>query len=299
MLKATEVKYQNKLKQDKINVQQTIIQYTSRQKLLLFLAVIFAMAFIVVLIVLYRKLDKRRETLHLLNQKLDESNKTKAKLFAIISHDFRSPVNHVYQLLKLQRSKDIVIAPDEKAALEKQTQTATANLLESMEELLIWSKTQMQSFNVTNETADVYNICRQCLDLLNPLIQDKQLQISLDIQPGYYLETDHNFLLAILRNLLLNAIKASPERGQIIIRYATDHKKHYRIRILNQGQAFTQEDYLEALLHTSNLLKGGLGLLIVDELSKKIGADILFGRNDAFTYCDIIFETSKGSREIL
>lgn len=292
MFTEAENRYQYRIKQDKIEAQNILIEYTQRQKLWLFFGIICAVAFIVLLIVLYRKLDKRSKALQLLNQKLEEANNTKAKLFAIISHDFRSPVNQVYQLLKLQQSKNIIIDPAEKMELETQTQDAISNLLESMEELLLWSKTQMQSFNMVSEKVCIHKICLQCTDLLQALIHAKQLQLNIQVPAGSSIITDPNFLLAILRNLLQNAIKASPRAEQIIIRY--EHRNgHSFLRILNKGPAFTHQDYVQALSNASNILKGGLGLLIVDELSRKMDADILFGLEDEYTYCDIIFKSDN------
>jgi len=293
-IKEAETNYQNNIKQNKINTQDTIIQYANKQKFRLIIGMLVATGSIVFLVFLYRKINKQNEKLRHLNQQLGEANKTKAKLFAIISHDFRSPVNHVYQLLKLQRSKEIMIDADEKAALERQTQAATSHLLESMEELLIWSKTQMQEFHIVREKVNIKSLCNHCVDLLQPLILEKEINLRFEINERSYELTDTNFLMTILRNLLQNAIKASPQKGNVIIRYKNTGNASY-LRIMNEGAAFTQQNYMEAITHTASLLKGGLGLMIVDELSRKIDAAIFFGVEGKFTYCDVTFHTGTGN----
>lgn len=239
------------------------------------------------------KLDKQNATLIHLNQQLEEANRTKAKLFAIIGHDFRSPISQIYQLLKLQQSQSKLIKAEEKETLETQIRTATSSLLDSMEDLLMWSKSQMQLFNIIKEPVDVSELCRQCINLLENVIRDKELYIKLDMPPDTILETDTNFLLAILRNIIHNAIKASPEKGLIIIRF--EESKNLKIlKVINQGALFTQQNYLEALhqTQTSKLLTGGLGLMIIDELSKQIGAKVSFETiNDNETCCKLQFST--------
>jgi signal transduction histidine kinase len=97
-------------------------------------------------------------------------------------------------------------------------------------------------------------------------------------------------MLTIVRNLLQNAIKASPQKGIITITY----EPHICLEITNQGIAFTHQNYLDALnkSETSQLLNGGLGLQIVDELSRKIKLSVSYKTNakDEETCCTIRFE---------
>ena len=81
-----------------------------------------------------------------MNQELDEANKIKARFFSILNHDLRSPVSNLIHFLHLQKENPELI--DEATALRMQTKVITGaeNLLSSMEDILLWSKGQMENF---------------------------------------------------------------------------------------------------------------------------------------------------------
>ncbi|HRF25200.1 MAG TPA: hypothetical protein PLR98_13585, partial [Chitinophagaceae bacterium] len=55
----------------------------------------------------------------------------------------------MYQFLKLQQLNPDALSNEQKAELNNKIQNATGSLLETMEDLLLWSKTQMNEFKVT------------------------------------------------------------------------------------------------------------------------------------------------------
>ena len=82
-----------------------------------------------------------------MNQHLAEANETKARLFGIIGHDLRSPVSKIVQLLQLQKESPDILSEEAGKLHGERLKKASENVLETMEDLLIWSKSQMQSFN--------------------------------------------------------------------------------------------------------------------------------------------------------
>jgi signal transduction histidine kinase len=283
-----DTKYLNKVKQSKIEEQHRYLQYSRSQRLWLLTGLGLTVLMIMLLYIIYRnkrkmaqKLDAQNTQLSSLNLQLKEANETKSKLFGIISHDLRSPISQLYQLMQLQLPESrIVLSLEEKEILEKQTHDATVSLLDGMEDLLIWSKSQLQSFNVNKTWTDLNDIYQRCHKLLQLQIRNKKLKMVNNIAINALLETDANFLLTIFRNLLNNAINASPAEGIITIDFQplpTD-KKQYCIIISNEGKSFSQEDYVNALSNaqTSHFLNGGLGLQVVNELSIKINMAVTF-----------------------
>ena len=207
-----------------------------------------------------------------LNTDLVEANQTKAKLFGIISHDLRSPISQVYQFLKLQELNPNILDEKQKSDLSGKIQTATGTLLETMEDLLLWSKTQLSQFNVNIQNTELEPIISHCLDLMKLNIENKSLKILTKNIENKAIKTDPYFLQIIIRNLLQNAIKASPESGEIEVSF-----KNNQISIENSGAIFTQKDY-ETVLNNPQKQENltGLGLKLVDELSQKIGARVVF-----------------------
>ena len=278
-----EAVFQNKNKEQQITTKNIQLSAARKQRLWLIagLSLLFLVA--VLLIVIYRNkkktadiLDDKNKTLAKLNNDLEEANQTKAKLFSIISHDLRSPISQVYQFLKLQQLNPQALNENQKNELSNKIQTATGSLLETMEDLLLWSKTQMSEFKTTIQTTKLLPIIEACQNLLQLNTEAKNIQYKNLIPENSMVKTDPYYLQTIIRNLLQNAVKASPENGEIEM--GTEQRSGELVfYIQNQGGSFTQEQY-KHLLSSEEYTKSlnGLGLRLVDELSQKIGASILF-----------------------
>lgn len=279
-----EAKYQNKEKVQEISAQKNQLSFARKQKAGLIAGLVLLALIVGVLYKFFQDKKKSEAKLAKLNAALSEANQTKATLFGIISHDLRAPVNQVYQFLKIQEQNPGLIPDAEKAALSSKIKTAAGSLLETMEDLLLWSKTQMDQFSVHTNNISVHTIVAQAINLLKLQAEAKQIKIFNNIHTGIEVETDENYLHTIFRNLLQNAIKASPVNSVIHI-----NSNAHKIEITNKGAAFTQAAF-EAVLKDNTSSKGlsGIGLKLVNELSIKINAKIYFENPDSETTISII-----------
>ncbi|MCE7072904.1 ATP-binding protein [Dyadobacter sp. CY327] len=278
-----EAQYQNKDKQQQIEMKNIQIDKAQKQRIWLISGLALLALSLVLLGIIYRNkrknaaiLDQKNKELAKLIAELEEANHTKAKLFSIISHDLRSPISQVYQFLKLQQLNPKLLSDLQKAELSEKIQTATGSLLETMEDLLLWSKTQMNQFKADIQPVDVSHIASQSLKLLQLNIDSKNLRVENNVPSGTMVQTDPYYLQAIIRNLLQNAVKASDENG--LIRLGINgNENRLTFFIENGGKAFSEEDY-QRILAQKDAGKGlsGLGLKLVDELSLKTGLRIEF-----------------------
>ena len=278
-----EARYQNKDKQQQIDSQKIRLAYAGKQKLWLIggLSLLGIVALLLGIIYHNKKrtadvLEDKNKKLAQLNDDLEEANSTKARLFGIISHDLRSPINQVYQFLKLQQLDPGRLSEEQKAGLNNKIQLATGSLLETMEDLLIWSKTQMNAFVPDLQTVSVKSVSDQCLALFRLNAEAKQVVINGAVPEDATVYTDPYFLQTIFRNLLQNAIKAVPPNGRVDISYRQAADKGM-LSITNEGDVFTQEDYEKVLASKEDGASlSGLGLRLVHELSQKVGAQVMF-----------------------
>lgn len=269
-----EARFQNKEKQLKIDTQNIELAYAKSQRLWMAMGLILISLVAILLVVNYRNkkrtadlLDEKNKKLTQLNDDLEEANQTKAKLFGIISHDLRSPISQVYQFLKLQQLNPQLLNENQKSELSNKIQNATGSLLETMEELLLWSKSQMNQFKTDVQLVDLRTLLVQTLELVRLNSEAKGIQMNNKVLQGTLVEADPYYLQTIIRNLVQNAIKVSPEKGEINITYTSEGNV---LSISNDGGAFTNQQYHNILNSTENGLSG-LGLKLVDELSRKTG----------------------------
>ncbi len=298
-----EAKYQNKEKQQQIESKNKELALVRIRTLWMITGIILLTAIAVLLTIIYRNkkrtaetLDKQNKTLAVLNNHLEEANATKARLFSIISHDLRSPISQVYQFLKLQQLNPKLLNEVQRQQLSQKIQEATGSLLETMEDLLLWSKTQMAGFETKMTTVVVLPVVDQCLHLLQLNSESKELVIRNKIPDAASVYADTYFLQTILRNLLQNAMKASPENGVIEIGFQ-DSDLQPALTICNEGKPFTQSEY-KALLANAETGKSlsGLGLRLVNELSEKIGATVSFSTESNDGTCATLVFASQNSR---
>lgn len=278
-----EEKYQNNEKRQQIEVQKTQLSFAKKQRIWLIGGLLLAGLVALLLIAFYRNkkktadlLDEKNKKLSQLNNDLEEANRTKAKLFSIISHDLRSPISQVYQFLKLQQLNPDALNSEQKNELSNKIQTATGSLLETMEDLLIWSKTQMSEFKTTIQTTPLLPIVTACQNLLQLNSEAKNITYKNLVAENIEVKTDPYYLQTIIRNLLQNAVKASPENETIEIgtKKITAGLVFY---IQNKGGSFTQDQYRQIISSEESAKSlNGLGLRLSEELSQKIGASINF-----------------------
>ncbi len=281
-----EAKFQTKEKQQQIEVQQAQLTYNKKQKIGFLAGLLLMGAIVTLLIIFYRNkkrtanvLNSQNQQLSVLNSALAEANQTKAKLFGIISHDLRSPISQVYQFLRLQQMDHVNLSSEQQVRLNEKIESAAGSLLETMENLLLWSKTQLNQFEPRIQNIQLYDLMVECLNLLQLNIESKKLIIINKIPLMQLVESDANILQTIIRNLLQNAINASPENENITVLF-----KSNTLYINSNGNPFTQTDY-ERIINsdTNDQLLSGFGLKTVAELSYRINATILFSSDDNFS----------------
>ncbi len=234
-------------------------------------------AFLAVIgILLYRQSLSRKKTnttLLQLNTELDEANKIKAKFFGILSHDLRSPVANLVNFLQLQKRKPGIMNEQQIAERENKIAGSANVLLETMEAMLLWSKGQMEHFKPTITAVPVSNL----FFYLQKFFADTEyVDFTFFCEGNLVVQTDENYLKAIMQNLTANATKAllQTPNAQIIWKGWQEQNKIY-LSVTDNGPG-ANEEQLMALYdeRISSGAKHGLGLHIIRDLAKAIGCSI-------------------------
>ncbi len=225
---------------------------------------------------LNRVLNRKNDQLGELNQQLAIANETKAKLFGIIGHDLRSPVGKIVQLLRLQKENPESLNEQSRKRHEELLKTSSENVLETMEDLLLWSKSQMQHFTPQFTSVNIAETVQKELSFLQQPTDDKNLKVNNEIPQDFLQNTDENFLSVIIRNLLQNTIKHSPE-GSAIRLVANDQK----IKIINQTTRSNAIELNRLMADKQvNSKSSGMGLHIANDLASSIHVKIYFEQAD-------------------
>ncbi|SHM69504.1 ATP-binding protein [Flavobacterium chilense] len=275
-----EARYQNKTKGQEIknlSAQNTIknIQIAEAKKQRFYLISGLILVAIIGLL-LFKQNQNRKKTnqkLQVLNQELDEANKIKARFFSILNHDLRSPVSNLIHFLHLQKENPELIDEEMAARMQTKVITGAENLLSSMEDILLWSKGQMENFKPHFKEIPVAVIFNETKKHFSGI---ENIEISFENSQNVILNTDENYLKTIIRNLTGNAIKALDKttNGKIIWKAWQENEVQY-LSITDNGPGGTQEQF-KALYDDSEVIgiKSGLGLHLIRDLATAINCKI-------------------------
>jgi DNA-binding LytR/AlgR family response regulator/signal transduction histidine kinase len=233
---------------------------------------------------LNRVLNERNDQLDHLNHDLAEANETKARLFGIISHDLRSPVSKIIRLLQLQKERPGLFTPEDRRRHEERLTKASENVLETMEDLLLWSKSQMAHFTPDLQPVKINNVLQKEISLLYEQLEEEEIKIVSHVPEAFSCVTDENFLAVILRNLLQNAAKHS-EGNKVITVTANNHD----LAISNPTSKVQAAAMNDQLHHRQVDSAGsGLGLQIAADLAARIDARLFFRGEDGVSLTAVL-----------
>ncbi len=268
-------------KENRLNLLE--LENASRTKLLLVLGLAALGVISLLLYFIYRNKEKlnrvlgeRNDQLDNLNRDLAEANETKARLFGIIGHDLRGPVGKIVRLLQLQKERPELFSTAERERHEERLKKASENVLETMEDLLLWSKSQMQHFLPDFHSVLVSEVLQKEINLVQEQLEDNAVAVENRVPEALVLVTDENFLTVILRNLLQNAVRHSD--GSKIIAIAGGAQE---LSITNPSSTADVAAMNKRLTHTwIDSGTSGLGLQIANDLAGRIHARIFFRGED-------------------
>ena len=219
-----------------------------------------------------RTLDvqKQNEAISKQTEKLTQLNAVKDKLFSVISHDLRGPIAAVGGVLGLMNSG--YLSHEELTTHAAKLNTEVNGLTNLMDNLLSWAKSQMQGIKPDPESIQLVDLINENLSLYLSIGEVKGIAITQQIDPEHYVYSDRTMLNLVVRNLIMNAIKFTPQGGQIKV-YSETLNDQIVISIEDNGVGMSSEEVNRLFkaesayskIGTSNETGTGLGLLLCKE----------------------------------
>ncbi|WP_285058050.1 sensor histidine kinase [Pedobacter ginsengisoli] len=212
-------------------------------------------------------------------RKLSKANAEKDKLFSIIAHDLRSPFNSLVSILELNDNDMLNL--EELKMLLQETRKNVDQIHLTLNNLLYWAKGQMEMPGSNPEDFDLEAMAERLILVYQPLSMSKNVQLITSTSGSCNVFADVNEINLVLRNLIDNAIKFSPQNSVIRIVMEQQDSK-VQISVCNAAQE-SRAAKLETLLDpmefsstpgTNNEQGIGLGLLLCREYIQLNGGDM-------------------------
>ncbi|MFN8275619.1 MAG: DUF5112 domain-containing protein [Flavobacteriaceae bacterium] len=272
-LKNIEDRYIIESKNKQLRIRELELENKTRQQTMLYLGLLALILIGGLLWFQSRQRQKANQKLQLLNQDLEQANRNKTRFFSILNHDLRAPVSNLIHFLHLQKENPDLLDDETKVRLEKKTITGAEDLLTSMEDILLWSKSQMEQFKPNLKPTEIQQIFNDTQKVFSGYIN---ISFAYDIPENLVAYTDENCLKTIIRNLTSNAINAFVETEKPSIRWSAREEDHQIILTITDNGPGAAENQFKALYDTNQKvgIKSGLGLHLVRDLAKSIEAEI-------------------------
>ncbi|WP_153630366.1 tetratricopeptide repeat-containing sensor histidine kinase [Prolixibacter sp. SD074] len=260
-----------------------------QQKILILLSIVIVISALLISILLfYRSRLKSRLNQALIsnnneiteqNKLLEKENAFKNKLISIISHDIKTPLMSLYNILELLSADEL--SEEEKRELIRDNMQLTDRALNMVEDLLSWTRQQLNTTTVNYTTINVYDLGNEIITFFQPDVREMNINLVNACSPETTVYSDYQMLKMVIRNLFSNAMKFTPSGGYIemgvsktngtVILYVAD--TGVGIKPEDQSKIFNEEKYF-----TTNGIRGeegnGLGLKLCSNFVKKSGGKI-------------------------
>jgi len=212
---------------------------------------------------------------------LRKLNSLRDQVFAVISHDMKTPLASLQMVVDYLESIDPLSQPE----LIKETisiiKDSTHETLMMLDNLLNWSKSFKEDNAVRSQIFQPSGLIERNLYQLDNLIKRKKIKVRLDLEENPFAYGDEEVYNIVFRNLLSNALKFSPVGSEIHVLIEVDDDTIYtEIRDHGKGvnpdkreKLFSESDYFSER-GTEGEKGTGLGLKICSSLIRKCGGTI-------------------------
>lgn len=259
----------------------------------IFLAFFIVVAFLFVVAgYFYRQKKDAVLSLEAKTEELEMLNGVKDKLFSVISHDLRSPLANLEAILSLMETGDLSI--EEVVMLASQLTQNVQDTSNMLDNLLQWSKSQMQGIKPNYEKANLGLLVNDIIYFYRGQADKKAITVRTLITEPSSTYADQEMMKLVIRNLLANAIKFTPTGGRIHVEIRSDNQNvtvsvkdsGLGISENNKSRLFSSNNFTTSGTHDE---KGtGLGLLLcrdfVEKNNGRIWVESQLGEGSTFSF---------------
>ena len=238
----------------------------------------------------------QQEEILVQNEQLQELNKLKDRIFSIVAHDLKAPINSLQGLLVLFEG-DYGITQEEMLEHFTRVSQNVAGISGLLNNLLYWARLQMQgSLELSPTSLDTSVYVEEVVQLFAEIARFKNIQTLVKVEantPKVYI--DPEIIRFILRNLLNNAYKFSEKGGKIIIQVTAIKNNQVKISVQDEGVGMDEstknqlfKDFVKSKQGTDAERGTGLGLMLCQEFIEasegQIGVESELGKGSTFWF---------------
>lgn len=144
------------------------------------------------------------------------SNQAKAHFLANMSHELRTPLNAILGFSEIIKNASFGPISSNYRDYAQDIHNSGAHLLSLINDVLDLSKLEAGQFEIVEQMVDLALLAESSLRFVEPQAQRENIKLRFSIEPSVSLiRADERRMRQILINILSNAVKFSPQSGQV------------------------------------------------------------------------------------
>lgn len=228
-------------------------------------------------------------------EELEQLNASKNKFFSIIAHDLKNPLHTVLGYSFLLHHEYDRFGDNERKRYAKDIYNSTNNIFRLLQNLLDWSRAQTGRLKYEPIIFEFSGLLDKICGLMKHAADEKNIVIVNHVPGNVHVHAMPMMIETVIRNLITNAIKFTPEGGTIEIRHRY-YERVVSISVSDTGIGMNESELEQLFAIDSKIRKkgtknedgSGLGLILCKEfieLNKgKIWAESEQGKGSLFSF---------------
>ncbi|MDP3975768.1 MAG: ATP-binding protein [bacterium] len=214
-----------------------------------------------------------------------EIDKAKTEFVSLASHQLRTPLSTVNWYAEMLLAGDVGVLNEKQKKYLDEVYRSNQRMVELVNALLDVASLEVGTFLIEPEPTDICKLTQSVIDEQRPQIDAKNLTFSFlcgkDVSS---MQADPKLLRMVMQNILSNAVKYTPEGGNIALSIDLAGKKNLLLKITDTGYGIPknqQNKIFTKLFRADNVRDKdtdgtGLGLYIVKSIVENCGGKIWF-----------------------
>ena len=177
------------------------------------------------------------------NRKVEEANRMKSEFLANMSHELRSPLNGIIGFTELLYDGKLGAIAEKPREFLNRIHKSAKHLLQLINGVLDLSKIEAGRLDLRLERVRLPELVQEVAGVLGAMAAERRIRIAIELDSEVdRVTTDPGRFKQILYNYLSNALKFTPEGGNVTVRLKPEGQADFRLEVSDTGVGIHEQD---------------------------------------------------------